>query len=382
MDDRNIQPYPPLHTLPYTADQILAGISHGVYVTDLERRIVYWNEAAEKITGWRASEVLGRSCKDNILRHTDKEGKELCGKESCPLYRAMITGAGSTSPSLVFAQKKEGGRLPVQVSVSPICNEQGTVIGGVEVFQDLSHRMRDLERARQIQALSMAMPANDDPRLRLAFHYAPHDIVGGDYSTVERLDQNRYAFLLADVMGHGVAAALYAMHLHSLWESNRRLLDRPATFMTAVNRNLCQLVRDGESFATCLFGLIDLEARTVALCGAGSPPLLLTRGKETQPIQMAGLPLGMMPETQYKASLIPFCHDDGLLFFSDGAIEIADARGNMLGSDGLAALVSRQGFPDTDQKMQQLIEKMLLFSNDIRFPDDLTMLGVRFQTEV
>ncbi|PKN47147.1 MAG: histidine kinase, partial [Deltaproteobacteria bacterium HGW-Deltaproteobacteria-16] len=200
MDDRNIQPYPPLHTLPYTADQILAGISHGVYVTDLARRIVYWNEAAEKITGWRASEVLGRSCKDNILRHTDKEGKELCGKESCPLYRAMITGAGSTSPSLVFAQKKEGGRLPVQVSVSPICNEQGTVIGGVEVFQDLSHRMRDLERARQIQALSMAMPANDDPRLRWAFHYAPHDIVGGDYSTVERLDQNRYAFLLADVM--------------------------------------------------------------------------------------------------------------------------------------------------------------------------------------
>jgi len=380
MDDRRMKPHP-LQNIPYTADQILAGVSHGIYVTDLERRIVYWNEAAAEITGWRASDVLGRSCKDNILRHTDKEGRELCGKESCPLYRAMVTGSGSASPSVVFAQKKEGGRLPVQVSVSPIRNELGTVIGGVEVFQDLSRQMRDLERARQIQALSMTMPANDDPRLRWAFHYAPHDIVGGDYATVERLDQNRHAFLIADVMGHGVAASLYAMHLHSLWESNRSLLAQPSLFMAALNRNLCQLVRDGESFATCLFGLIDLETQTAALCGAGSPPLLLAREKETLPIKMAGLPLGMMPEAEYETSLISLSTGDGLLFFTDGAIEIADSLGKMLGSEGLASLINAHGFPDTDQAMLSLVEKMLLFSNDIRLPDDLTMLAVRFLVE-
>lgn len=377
MDDRRMKPHP-LQNISYTADQILAGISHGIYVTDLERRIVYWNEAAEEITGWRASEVVGRSCKDNILRHTDKEGRELCGKEACPLYRAMVTDSSSTSPSVVFAQKKEGGRLPVQVSVSPIRNELGTVIGGVEVFQDLSLQMRDLERSRQIQTLSMAMPPDDDPRLRWASHYAPHDIVGGDYSTVERMDRDRYAFLIADVMGHGVAAALYAMHLHSLWESNRHLLDQPAPFMTALNRNLCQLVRDGESFATCLFGLIDLEARTVALCGAGSPPLFLVREKETRTIKMAGLPLGMMPETEYETNLLSLCPGDGLLLCTDGAMEITDSHGRMLGSDGLANLVNTHGFPDSEQKMQQLIEKILLFSNNIRLPDDLTMLSVRF----
>ena len=377
MDDRRMKTNP-LQNISYTPDQILAGISHGIYVTDLERRIVYWNEAAEEITGWRASDVVGRSCKDNILRHTDKEGRELCGKESCPLQRAMVTGSGSATSSVVFAQKKEGGRLPVQVSVSPIRNEQGTVIGGVEVFQNFSSQIRDLERARQIEALSMAMPPDDDPRLRWAFHYAPHDIVGGDYATVAQIDRDRYAFLVADVMGHGVAAALYAMHLHSLWESNRRLLDQPAPFMAALNRNLCQLVRDGESFATCLFGLIDLEAKTVALCGAGSPPLLLVREKETRPIKMAGLPLGMMPETEYETNLLSLCPGDGLLLCTDGAMEVTDSRGRMLGSDGLAQLVDTHGFPDSEQKMQQLVERILLFSNDIRLPDDLTMLSVRF----
>lgn len=376
MDHRNMKPQS-LPDIPYTADQILAGVNHGIYVTDLERRIVYWNKAAERITGWQAGEVLGKSCADSILRHTDKEGRELCGKESCPLHRAMATGSASTLPSLVFARKKGGGRLPVQVSVAPIRDAQGTVIGGVEVFQDLSSQMRDQERARQIQALSMPMPANDDPRLRWASHYAAHDIVGGDYYTVERIDRDRYAFLVADVMGHGVAAALYAMHLHSLWEGNRRLLERPATFMTTLNRSLCQLVRDGESFATCLFGLIDLGARAVALCGAGSPSILLTRGNETRQIKMTGMPLGMMPETIYEVSLVPLCPDDGLLFFTDGAIEIADCGGRMLGSNGLADLVNAHGFPDSEKKMQHLVEKMLLFSNEIRFPDDVALLAVR-----
>jgi sigma-B regulation protein RsbU (phosphoserine phosphatase) len=377
MSDQSINPQL-LRNIPYTADQVLNGITHGVYITDLERRIVYWNEAAEKITGWPAEEVTGRTCKDNILCHTDKEGRRLCGSETCPLHRAMITGRSSTVPSLVFAQKKDRLRLPVQVHVSPIRDAQGTVIGGVEVFQDLSRQLFDMDRARQIQALSMVMPADDDPRLRWASHYAAHDIVGGDYYRVERLDRDRYAFLIADVMGHGVAAALYAMHLHSLWEANRKLLTRPATFMTTLNSNLCQLVRDEESYATALFGLIDLSAEAVAICGAGSPSILLARGEETRRIKMAGLALGMMAETVYEVTLIPLCPDDGLLFFTDGALDIADSHGNMLGSAGLAELVRKQGFPDSEEKMQHLVGEMLLFSDHIRFPDDLALLAVRY----
>ncbi len=366
-----------LKNLPYTAEQILEGINQGLYVTDLERKIVYWNEAAERITGWSAAEVMGRPCSDNILTHTDKDGRQLCGKESCPLYRAMVTDSRSTVPSLVYARKKDGGLLPVQVSVAPIRNGLGTVIGGVEVFQDLSHQARDLERARQIQALSMPLPASDDPRLRWACHYAAHDIVGGDYFTMERLDQDRYAFLLADMMGHGVAAALYAMHLHSLWESNRALLSRPAAFLAALNRNLCQLVRDGESFATCLYGLLDLKAGQVNLCGAGGPSAIMLQGGKPRLLKLAGMPLGVLPESDYPSCPISLGPEDGLLCYTDGAIELADADGTLLGSAGLASLVARHGLPDTETKMERLAEEMLRFSNNIRFPDDLTMLAVR-----
>ncbi len=365
--------------MPYTADQVLNSLNDGVYVTDLERRIVYWNPAAERITGWSATEVVGRSCHDNVLCHTDKEGRQLCGKEQCPLHRAMITDHGSLAPALVFAKGKDGKRIAVQVSVAPIHDDQGRVIGGVEIFRDASARVRDLERARTIQQLSMRMPPDDNPRLRFAVQYLPHDMIGGDFYTVERLDNDRYAFCLVDVMGHGTAAGLYAMHLHSLWESNRRVLDRPATFVGQLNRSLCQLVRDNESFATGIFGLIDLRSEAIALCAAGSPSLILSRHGHSRQLKMSGLPLGLVGDHIYEITIMQMEAGDGLLFYTDGAIEITDQQDDMLGGGGLTSMVDRLGFPASGKALNKLVEQLLTFSNSVIFPDDLTMLAISYQ---
>lgn len=362
--------------LQYSAEQILDSMNDGVYVTDLHRRIVFWNRAAERLTGWRADEVVGRACHDNLLCHIDKDGHRLCGKEQCPLHRAIVTDSGSAASILIFAHGRDGRKIPVQVSVSPIHDEQGAVVGGVEIFRDASARMRDLERARTIQTLSMQMPPNDDPRIRFAVKYQPHDIIGGDFYTVEKLDADRYAFGLVDVMGHGTAAGLYAMHLHSLWEANRRILDRPASFVSQLNKSLCRLVRDGESFATGLFGYIDLRARAVALCAAGSPSFFLTHQGRTRKVSLGGLPLGLIHDHVYEMTFLPLAPGDGLLLFTDGATEITDRRDAMLGSSGMSGLIDAHGFPETENNLTELLERILCFSNSVVFPDDVTMLAV------
>ena len=68
------------------------------------------------------------------------------------------------------------------------------------------------------------MDLPDDPRVCFSTYYVPHDIVGGDFYAIRQLDADHYGFLLADVMGHGVAAALHTMHLSSLWERHCHLL--------------------------------------------------------------------------------------------------------------------------------------------------------------
>ena len=61
-----------MNDLLISAEKIMDCLNDGVYVCDRDRRIVYWNKSAERITGWRSEDVLGRPCLDGILNHIDK----------------------------------------------------------------------------------------------------------------------------------------------------------------------------------------------------------------------------------------------------------------------------------------------------------------------
>ena len=203
---------------------VIDSLNDGIYVCDRDRTILYWSESAERITGWSAEEVVGRHCFDSVLCHVDKDGHQLCGKEHCPLHRAITTDAGSKDSLLVYAMGKEGQRIPTLVSVAPVHNAEGEVVGGVEIFQDYTAAAHDLERAKAIQQLALQDDVPEDPRVRITTHYVPHDIIGGDYYAIKKLNDDQYGLLLADVMGHGVASALYTMHLSALWDRYYSLL--------------------------------------------------------------------------------------------------------------------------------------------------------------
>jgi phosphoserine phosphatase RsbU/P len=358
---------------------IVDSLSDGVYVCDLDRRITYWSKSAERITGWTAEDVVGRQCFDNVLCHIDKDNHQLCGEEYCPLHRSMITGSGSNGSLLVYAQAKNGERVPMQVSVAPMRNAAGEVIGGVETFQDASAMVHDLERAKAIQQLALQHELPEDDRVRFTTHYVPQAIVGGDYYAIEKLDEDCYGLMLADVMGHGVAAALYTMHLSSLWDRYHSLLVSPLDFATKVNNELVKVVKTDESFATALCGVVDLEQRVFRFTGAGGPKVLHMHADETYDcLEGPGLPFGIMQDADYDEVDIPIQRGDRLLFFSDGAEEVHNAAGEMLGIDGLLGILKKQGYPQADIQMDALEEELLKYSNEIRLGDDLTFIEIRF----
>ncbi|MGC8756846.1 MAG: diguanylate cyclase [Caldisericaceae bacterium] len=111
--------------------ELVDNMSDGVYFVTKDRKILYWNKAAEEITGYKASEVVGSFCFDNILKHIDEKGTELCLSE-CPLVTAMKNNANEQKE--VFLHNKNGERIPVFVRVSPIKDKNGNIIGAVESF--------------------------------------------------------------------------------------------------------------------------------------------------------------------------------------------------------------------------------------------------------
>lgn len=358
---------------------ILDSLNDGIYTTDRDRRIAYWSRSAERITGWRADEIIGRYCYDNLLCHVDKDNHLLCGNEYCPLHRSIITGQSSAMPIIVFAQAKDGRRIPLQVSVAPIRNSAGEIVGGVEIFRDLTDYIEDLERARKIQLASMANSLPQDERIRITTYSIPCDIIGGDFYSLKRLDSDRIAFFLADVTGHGIASALYTMHLKSLWDSVGNLMTQPVRFVETINRQLCSLLGDNMTFAAGIFGLIDLKNNLITIVSAGNPyPLFVRNGNRFECLDCSGFPLGMIDDFSYEEKSFAFQSGDCMLLYTDGAFEIFDTNRRILGEEGLSSLLQEIGYPNENLSFKTVEEKLLNYSNNIRLEDDLTFLEFRF----
>ena len=130
---------------------ILDFINAGVYITDADRRIVFWNKVAEQIMGYSAAEVVGSFCRDDIMAHEDQDGRRLCSTDLCPLYRAMVRATPSEQPVVVYARSRSGERIPLSTSIAPILDDDGTVIGGIEVFRDERQSLLEMELARTVQ---------------------------------------------------------------------------------------------------------------------------------------------------------------------------------------------------------------------------------------
>jgi diguanylate cyclase (GGDEF)-like protein/PAS domain S-box-containing protein len=120
------------HTASFYRD-LVDEMSDGVYFVDRARRITYWSRGAERLTGYRAADVMGSCCRDGMLNHVDADGVELCGA-SCPLLATIRDGR--TREAHVFMHHADGHRQPVWVRAAPLRDELGKITGAVEVFSD------------------------------------------------------------------------------------------------------------------------------------------------------------------------------------------------------------------------------------------------------
>lgn len=132
-----------------SGEKLLDSLFDGVYVVDTNRRITYWNAAAERISGYSRAEVVGSTCAENLLRHVDGHGCELC-ESGCPLTATM--GDGNPRETTLFMHHRLGHRVPVSVRSAPVYDDKGKVVGAVEIFSDNSSAVQILleyERLKQ-----------------------------------------------------------------------------------------------------------------------------------------------------------------------------------------------------------------------------------------
>lgn len=132
--------------------RLLDELHEGAYIADARRRILFWNRAAERISGFRRGEVQGRRCADNILVHVDGCGRSLC-RGDCPL--AATLRDGRVRRTEVYLHHKDGHRVPVRVRALPWRDRSGSDVQAIELFEDLSEKLDLGIRIEELRKLAM-----------------------------------------------------------------------------------------------------------------------------------------------------------------------------------------------------------------------------------
>jgi diguanylate cyclase (GGDEF)-like protein/PAS domain S-box-containing protein len=136
---------------------VLDNLYDGVYFIDFNKKITYWNSAAEKITGYNRDEVIGVHCREDILVYTKDEVVNLC-KGQCPLFETFEDG--KMREIQVYVQHKDGHKVPVLMRAIQVKNDAGEIVGVLEIFKDSStkpahsEKIGDLERTALIDPLT------------------------------------------------------------------------------------------------------------------------------------------------------------------------------------------------------------------------------------
>lgn len=133
-------------------ESILENLHDGLYFVDRDRVITYWNKAAEQISGFSREEVVGKSCSDNILTHVDGSGRSLCFG-MCPLAQSIADGKFREAE--VYMHHKDGHRIPVSVRISVLRDREGKILGGIELFTDISNQQANALRLQELEKLAL-----------------------------------------------------------------------------------------------------------------------------------------------------------------------------------------------------------------------------------
>jgi PAS domain S-box-containing protein len=112
--------------------RVMEELPVGIYFTDRNRRILFWNSGAERITGYLRQEVVGRCCRDNILLDCDHKQVVVCGS-CCPLREALADEKAREAS--LFLRHKTGHRVPIRIHTLPLRGHTGAIIGAAECFQ-------------------------------------------------------------------------------------------------------------------------------------------------------------------------------------------------------------------------------------------------------
>jgi len=215
------------------------------------------------------------------------------------------------------------------------------------------------------------------PGLDLAVHFADADGAGGDFYDVRRVGSSQWAIVIADVSGHGLAAAAVVALVHALSNAlqSQDVPPSPGAALALINEPLAsRYLENTGRFVTAFVGLYDADAQVLTYASAGHPPPRLVRGNEVQRLSgLSGLPLGIDKTSEFRNKTLQLEPGDRLVLFTDGITESTNAAHEFFGDEHLDEVLSGPTATAADV-LDRVVESVLTFRGGRPADDDETCL--------
>lgn len=237
---------------------------------------------------------------------------------------------------------------------------------------------RDLHTAAEIQrSLLPPSPLTFGPRGEVTAHaaMAPARAVGGDFYDFFALDDGRLAFAVGDVSGKGVPAALFMAVARTLLRAAARHDADPSKCLALLNAQLLQEATPG-MFVTVCYGVLRAATGELQYALGGHPRPFVLRGDGPHELPGRGLMVGAFEEAAWETRRTVLAPGEGLFLYTDGITEATAPAGEMVGADGLAAML--RGCADPGRIVEHVLAAVRRFVGNAPQGDDLTALALSY----
>lgn len=239
---------------------------------------------------------------------------------------------------------------------------------------------RELEIAKNIQRSLVLKHLPHVPGLDISAHSENARLVGGDFYDALPVGDSSLLLVVADVMGKGVPAAMFAAILRTALRAAPDVLNQPAELLRRANRLLYEELSVVDMFITAQLALVNVRERKLTITSAGHCPLLVSTNQSPGFVAISpeGMPLGIQAHATFGEETIALGESFRLLLYTDGLSEAMNERGNRYGQENIECwFAATAGQCRTAEELKQkLAEEMKRFRGQRPLNDDQTFLTV------
>lgn len=363
-----------------------------IVTIDAKGNVVEFNRGAERMFGSPRDHMRGIRFADYFIPEEHRENHRL-GME-----HYLETGEGPVLGKRVELEglRLDGSRFPLEISIVPI--ELGKEKLFTAYIRDLTEVRVAERQLREVQdeqgrlagdiqsRLLLGTPPQDCSRLDIAALNVPCQDVGGDFYDFFR-EGTAVEFLLGDVMGKGVPAALvgaatkaaFQSARYDVWDAGPNL----ERVVSRVHESLTAELSSLERFVTLIYARIEPLAGTMVFvdCGHTATAQFVAADHEVKFLKGEGPPLGIWEEAEYPETRAAVAPGDVLVFYSDGLTEAEDAQQEQLGEKGLEKVLLASACESAASIVEALRTRASEHGDDAWFQDDFTCVVVRILDE-